>query len=43
MNLIVNYLPENWNPDCTKSINRWFRRIEKHEKKKLGIPLRKIN
>lgn len=23
-------IPKNWNPECTKSINRWFKKIDKH-------------
>lgn len=27
INLRVNSLPENWNPGCTESINKWFDKI----------------
>ena len=25
-------VPKTWNPNCTKSINKWFRKIHKYRK-----------
>lgn len=40
MNLQVSDIPENWNPGCVKSFNRWATRIHNHEKRRYGIPIR---
>ena len=36
MNLLIT-LPEKWNPDCAKTVNRWFLKIERHVKKSKGL------
>lgn len=33
MNLHINHIPENWNPECTKSFNRWISKVYRHVKK----------
>ena len=32
MNIICNYIPDNWQPNDTKTINKWFKKIQKHLK-----------
>ena len=31
MNIICNYIPKNWNPNDTESINKWFEKITKNK------------
>lgn len=33
MNLYIT-IPENWNPECTKSINDWYDKINKYTESK---------
>ena len=36
MNLLIT-IPKNWNPECVKTVNRWFQKVEKHVQKSKGI------
>lgn len=34
MNLTVPIIPKNWNPECSRSFNKWITRIHKEVKRK---------
>jgi hypothetical protein len=40
MNLQIT-IPNNWNPNCTKTINKWFTKIERSTRKQKGLKLNK--